>query len=73
MKWFFTFGTGHMAGSMNLANRYVVIEGEFSKAREKLCAVRGPRWSFQYDIGELEGMKARFGLEEITLEELSDE
>ena len=70
-KWYFTFGSGHFHGNMPLAHRYVVFEGSFNEAREKMLELRGPVWSFQYDWDNFEDQVTRYGLTEITVEDLT--
>jgi len=72
MKWFFTFSSAHVHNNRSLGKRYVVIEGSFNEAREKMFAVRGPRWSFQYDVAKLKEQVFNYRLTEITLEELAE-
>ena len=69
-QWFFTFGCAHHHGPTPLAHRYVIIEGDFGEARQKMVDLRGPVWSFQYSPEEFEGQAERYGLTEIKAEEL---
>jgi hypothetical protein len=76
--WIFTFGSGHRAyagssstppdpdaaGGFPLANRYVVINGTFDSARQRMCEVFGQTWCAQY------GTRERAGVEEYGLTEL---
>lgn len=42
-KWFFTFDTGQ-----DNYGYYVVIEGDYSEARDKMREKFGIKWGFQY-------------------------
>jgi len=44
MKWYFTFGHGQ-----EHFGKYIIIEGEFNEARDKMFSMFGPKWSMQYD------------------------
>jgi hypothetical protein len=44
-RWYFTFGVGQP----NAGRYYVVDEATFAEARERMFAVFGREWAFQYD------------------------
>lgn len=49
MKWAFTFGVGH-----GLRNYYVVIEGTYDEAKDKMMELFGRKWSWQYPLEKWE-------------------
>lgn len=48
-KWAFTFGVGH-----GLRHYYVVIEGTYDEAKDKMMELFGKKWSWQYPLDEWE-------------------
>jgi hypothetical protein len=67
-QWIFTFGFGHYHPETGepLANRYVVIPGTFSDARQKMVVMFGVKWSMQYASKEEAGVEI-YGLRELKL------
>lgn len=76
--WYFTFGAGHrayassssyplMGKGFSLANRYVVINGTFTSARERMLEIFGQVWCAQYGTPQSAGVE-EFGLTELVVE-----
>lgn len=71
-KWAFTFGTDHVDSTgRSLGSVYVVIEGNYGEARDKLVEARGDKWSFQYPASEMKYQEALFGISEVSLEDVT--
>lgn len=75
--WYFTFGAGHrgyassssyaLAGKgFRLDNRYVVINGTFASARERMFEIFGQVWCAQYGTAESAGVD-EYGLTELVI------
>lgn len=56
-KWYFTFGVNHI-----FSKRYVVIDGSYVEAREKMFNVFGGKWSMQYSFEEFEPQIEKYNL-----------
>lgn len=67
----FTFGYNHLnQDGESLGNCYVLIDGSYGVARQKLVDARGAKWSFQYESAELAGA-TQFNLELVSLEDVT--
>ena len=62
-KWWFTFGQDPQPR----VNNYVVVEGSFSEAREKIIRRFGTKWCGQYSTAE------EAGVEKYCLKNLDDQ
>lgn len=68
-KWAFTFGSNHVDSTgKSLGSVYVVIEGNYGEARDKLLEARGDKWAFQYPASEMKYQETLFGISEVSLE-----
>lgn len=77
-EWVFTFGSGQRgyaigrsgpdenAKGFRLDDRYVVIEGTYESARDRMFDIFGPIWSMQYRSREKAGVE-EFGLTELVV------
>ena len=70
MKFYFTYGSGHLTkDGQSLGNRYTVIEAEGeAEARDKMFKARDAMWAFTYRT-EKELNIVRWNLKEISLED----
>lgn len=67
-RYFFTF-----ACNDPLAQRYYLADADgFSAAREEICAIRGPRWAFQYPERDLARQVRDWRLTPVTAAELKE-
>lgn len=71
--WYFTFGFGHTdSRGRSLARRFVKLNGTFDETREAMFSAHGAAWAFQYNAAQFAGQVERYGLREISLEELCE-
>lgn len=71
--WYFTFGFDHTdSRGRSLARCFVKLNGTFDEAREAMFSARGVAWAFQYSAAEFTGQVEKYGLREISLEELCE-
>lgn len=79
--WYFTFGSGHRAYArlggpiplqgeqgqgFRLADRYVIIHGTYTTARQRMYEIFGAVWSSQYGTRESAGVD-EYGLTELVI------
>lgn len=68
---FFTFGGNHeTADGISLGRCFLALRGDFTESRDKIVEARGMKWSFQYTAKEFDGQAARFGLHEVSIDDI---
>ena len=69
--WFFTFGSAHKdSDGRSLGQRFVKLQGTIESTRDKMFEARGAAWAFQYDVEGFNGQAERYGLSEVSLEDV---
>lgn len=72
MAYYFTFGSSHRdSKGRSLGNNYVKLEGSVRDTRDMMFAARGDKWSFQYDETKFAGQAQKYGLVEVSLDEVA--